>query len=78
MKVKDSAMGMWFKRLDDEDQAAQYIAGALYNTRQSVFWDIVEKNDLKANDPVAFGHKVLEHLMEFDESEWDERNEGDQ
>ena len=65
MKVKDTAMGMWFKQLAPE-QAASYIAEALFSTRDGVFWQIVERYDLKAASPIALGYAVLGHLMEFD------------
>lgn len=64
-KVKNTAMGAWFRSLTPKD-AALYVAQSLYSTREGVFWAIVEHFDLKAKDPLSLGYLVLEHLMEWD------------
>lgn len=77
MKIKDTAMGSWFRTLD-EIEASLYIASALQknNDPSNVFWAIVEKYDLKAKEPIELGYKVLERLMDFDLDEMDS-GEGD-
>lgn len=65
MKIRDTAMGSWFRGLD-EIEASLYIASALQknNDPSNVFWAIVEKYDLRAKEPIELGYMVLERLMD--------------
>jgi hypothetical protein len=67
MKVKDTAMGKWFKQLED-DNAVSYIHHCLmtHNGNMNVFWSIIEYHDLKAKDGKEMAEKVFKYLMEFD------------
>lgn len=69
MKIKDTALGKWMKTLDSDDERAAYIAQSLVNTRDGVFWEVIERFDLKAKSVLEIGYLVLERLMEFDPDE---------
>lgn len=58
-------MGRWLERLDDET-AAKYVAQCLYESSDTVFWDIVKQFDLKAASPVELGRLVLPYIEDFD------------
>lgn len=66
MKVRDSAMGMWFARRSRAEGIEHVFDCLLSGPSGGVFWDIIEHYNLKAKIAREMAELVYDKLLDFE------------